>query len=684
MSSRPWIGNRTLGLVRLRDGNHLEHQRLFVDEYAMSTPEADAGTAQSTVRRSGGGDAVLTTDGSGRITSMNAVAEMMTGWKRHDALGLPVSAVFRIATRDGKPAADPVMAALRGGPVPPAQLSILTDRLGTTRLIDHAAEAMQDAAGGVSGTVLVFRAAIVFHRNAIRVPGDTAMASSEERYRRLFEAAQDGILILDAVSLEIIDANDFMTRLLGYKREDLVGKELWEIGFLRDKEASQALYQELQDVGYVRYEHIPLETRAGNRAEVEFIANVYEMGDRMVAQCNIRDITERSRLERKLHAQAEELAALDRRKDEFLAMLSHELRNPLAPISNSVHLLRLQPAADPVQDRAYAIIDRQVKQLTRLVDDLMEVSRITTGRVQLRLELTAIDEVIGRALETTRPLTNQRRQHVTVSNAERRIWVSGDAARLEQVMVNLITNAAKYTDDGGRISVSVTQEGGECVIRVDDTGIGMAPDILPHIFELFTQAHPSLDRSRGGLGIGLALVDRIVKMHHGNVSVSSVPGEGSRFTIRLPAAALVAASPSPAASVVKAQSPAGALRVLVVDDSPDTAETLALLVNTLGHDARRAHDGPGVLRAAIDHRPHVVLLDIGLPGIDGYEVAAQLRGEPVLEGVVLVAITGYGHASDRQRSHAAGFDHHLVKPPDLSKLEAILVAACHRRAARAG
>jgi PAS domain S-box-containing protein len=520
-----------------------------------------------------------------------------------------------------------------------------------------------------SGLILLAIEDITERRKA-----EIAVQTSEVQYRRLFQNAQDGILVLDAITLEIIDANRFITELLGYSRDELLGKELWEIGFFGDKQASQAVYQELQERGYVRYEHLPLETKNGESAEVEFISNLYLVDDRAVAQCNIRDISERSRMERKLHEQAEALADLQRRKDEFLAMLSHELRNPLAPISSAVHLLRLQQDENSIQQQARAIIERQVTQLTRLVDDLMDVSRITTGRILLRNERIAMNDVVEHAVETTRPLVEQRKHELSVSLSPLPIWLNADAARLEQVIVNLLTNAAKYTDEGGHIWLTVLREGDECVIRLRDTGVGITPELLPRIFDMFTQAERSLDRSRGGLGIGLALVQRLVEMHGGRVDVHSVLTQGSEFVVRLPA---VPSPTSPLSSIrPEAVKPAaGILRVLVVDDNVDAAESLALLVKLLGHNVRMAHDGPAALQAAIDYLPNVVLLDIGLPGLTGYEVASEIRQQTVLNGVVLAAVTGYGQESDRLLAMEAGFDHHLVKPVDFETVQQILATA---------
>ena len=503
---------------------------------------------------------------------------------------------------------------------------------------------------------------------------ESAVQTSEVRYRRLFETAKDGILILDADSGKILDANPFMTDLSGYPLDDFVGKELWEIGLFGDKTENQSAFRELQQHGYVRYDHLPLKTIRGEQAEVEFVSNVYEVEHRRIAQCNIWDISERSRLERQTIEQAVELSDLDRRKDEFLAMLSHELRNPLAAISNAVQLLGLQQSGENlIQQQARAIIERQTGQLKHLIDDLLEVSRITTGRVRLRRERVAIAGIVQAAVETVRPLIDQRRHELTVSLPPELIWVYADASRLEQVVVNLLTNAAKYTDEGGHVWLTVQQEVGACVLRVRDTGVGIAAELLPHIFDLFMQAERLLDRSQGGLGIGLSLVRRLVELHGGTVEVTSQPGQGSDFVVRLPSGPI---SPlqllPPAAEPV--QPAVGRLRVLVVDDNADMAEGLALLLAEEGHDVRTMHDGPTALQAAVDYRPHAVLLDIGLPGLNGYDVAKWIRKQSILRGVVLVALTGYGQETDRQTSIKAGFNYHLVKPVDFKRVRTILAA----------
>jgi PAS domain S-box-containing protein len=504
-----------------------------------------------------------------------------------------------------------------------------------------------------------------------------ALLDSEIRYRRLLETAKDGILILDTESGRITDANPFMGELLGYSHEHFLGKELWEIGLFSDKAANEAAVRTLQDKGYIRYEHMPLETSHGLRVEVEVVANAYREDHHKVIQCNIRDITERSRLEKQTQDQASALANQDHRKDEFLAMLSHELRNPLAAITNAVQLLSLQKHEEPLQLQARTIIQRQMGQLIRLVDDLMEVSRITSGRIHLQKERTGLNSIVERAVETTRSLMDQHGHELTVSLSPQPLWLHADASRLEQVVVNLLTNAAKFTTEGGRISIAVQREGDEAVLRVKDKGVGIAAELLPHIFELFTQAERSLDRSQGGLGIGLSLVQRLAEMHEGRVEVSSVMGQGSEFVVYLPVM-LNPATQLQSPLEVTAEPIGPSLRVLVVDDNVDAAQTLGLLLKATGHDARMAFDGVNAVKVALEFLPNIVLLDIGLPGLDGYEVAKRLRQDSSLDGVVLVALTGYGQATDKLRSQDAGFNHHLVKPTDFMKIKEILASVSQK------
>ncbi len=499
-----------------------------------------------------------------------------------------------------------------------------------------------------------------------------ALQDSELRFRRLFQTAKDGILILDVALGTIIEANPFMCGLLGYETDDLLGKHLWEIGLFDDKEASLSAYRELLAKGYIRYENLPLRTKGGDEVEVEFVSNLYTVGDRRVAQCNIRDITQRTRMERQAKAQTAALADLHRRKDEFLAMLAHELRNPLSPILNAVHLLRLQGDENLVQQEARSIIERQVGQLAHLVDDLMEVARFTSGKIRLHPARLDMRGVVERAVESARPLIDRRRHILDVDVPDEPVWMEADPRRLEQVVVNLLNNAAKYTDEGGHIRVVVRSVGREMVLSVRDTGVGIDLEQFPDIFDLFTQADRSLDRSQGGLGIGLSLVQRLVDMHGGTVEVRSEGlGLGSEFTIRLPLPRSPAPEPPPTPAGSTGR-PAQTRRVLVVDDNVDSAEILARLLRKSGHDVRTAYTGPTALEVAVAHSPDVALLDIGLPGLNGYEVARRLRQYPQLDGVRLVAMTGYGQESDLRLAMEAGFDEHLVKPVDFLKVKGLL------------
>jgi signal transduction histidine kinase/DNA-binding response OmpR family regulator len=369
-----------------------------------------------------------------------------------------------------------------------------------------------------------------------------------------------------------------------------------------------------------------------------------------------------------------EVQEADRRKNEFLSMLAHELRNPLAPIRNAVQILGIQGNTAASLQWARDIIDRNVHQLVRLVDDLLDVSRITRGKIRLQREAVTLAAVIAQAVEISQPLIASRRHELTVSVPEESVWVHGDSTRLAQVLANLLNNSAKYTDEGGRISLAVAREGEEAVVRVRDTGVGIPPDMLASIFDLFTQVDRSLDRSQGGLGIGLTLVHRLVEMHGGRVAAFSAgANKGSEFVVRLP---VLSRQPIPRASKNGGLEPVAApRRVLIVDDNVDGAESLSLMLQLAGHQVQIVHNGPDALEAAPAFRPDVVLLDIGLPGMNGYEVARRLREQPELASTLLVALTGYGQEEDRQRGREAGFDQHLVKPVDPPVLASLLARA---------
>jgi PAS domain S-box-containing protein len=371
------------------------------------------------------------------------------------------------------------------------------------------------------------------------------------------------------------------------------------------------------------------------------------------------DITERKQAK-------EALRLADRRKDEFLAMLAHELRNPLAPIRNAVQLMKMQEATDPKLAWSLNVIDRQVTHMAQLLDDLLDVARIKHGKITLKSERFELTDIVNNSIETSRPLIESRGQELIISQTTTPQWIEGDRVRLEQVLSNLLNNAAKYTSEGGKITLSVLREGSDVVIEVRDTGIGIAPDILPHVFDLFTQADRSLAHSQGGLGLGLTLVRQLVEIHGGTVTAASAGiGQGSSFRVRLPALSMESSATE--STLTKSGLPMPKFRILVVDDYVDAAESLKMLLQAEGHEVVTADCGMMAIEQAQVFHPQVVLLDIGLPDLDGYEVAKQLRMLPETRDAIR-----YGQPEDRERSKSAGFNYHLLKPLDFNKLSALL------------
>ena len=633
-----------------------------------------------------------------------------------------------------------------------------------------------------------------------RIASEAALRSSEIRYRRLFESAKDGILILDGQTGQITDANPYILQVLGGTSAEVLGRELWEIGVFSDATASRAAMVELQDRGYVRYEDLPLESKTGQRREVEVVANVYQENGQRVSQCNIRDITERkqaqkallaseervrmateatevgvwewnvhtkairwdaqmfriygiaptqdgfvdysdlsgamlpeevleneriakdtmrrsgqSRREFRIHRRddgerrnieavetvrmnekgepewvlgtnldvtdrktaenrlrqlAAELSEADRRKDEFLATLAHELRNPLAPIRNGLQVIKLAGVTGTVE-QARIMMERQLTQMVRLVDDLLDVSRISLGKIELRTERVEMRKVIDVAVETGRPMIDEAEHDLVVAIPDEPIFVDGDATRLAQVVSNLLTNSAKYMHRGGRIRLTVRRDGEAVAVSVADDGIGIPPTMLDKVFVMFTQVDRTLEKTTGGLGIGLSLVKGLVQMHGGTIEAKSEgEGKGSEFVVRLPA---VVAPMKPQELEMEEKKPVkSSRRILVVDDNRDGANTLTMMLKILGNDTRTAYDGQAGVDLAEQFRPDVILLDIGLPKLNGHEACRRIREQPWGTGILMIAVTGWGQDEDRRRSQEAGFDHHLVKPVDPQALMKML------------
>ena len=496
-----------------------------------------------------------------------------------------------------------------------------------------------------------------------------ALVRVKQDWERTFDSLPDLIAILDT-DHRIVRANRAMALRLGVTPEQCIGRKCFECvhGTSRPPESCPHTHS-LQD-GRPHCAEVN-EFRLDGDFLVSTTPLLDEQGQIVGAVHVARDITQRKRAEERLQKSEEALRQADRQKDEFLAMLAHELRNPMAPIRNAVEILRLLGPKEPALVEAQDIVDRQLSHLVRLVDDLLDVSRITRGKVQLKREPIKVAAVIASAIESSRPLLNSRGHRLEVDLPAEPLRVHGDLTRLAQAVGNLLNNAAKYTENGGRVRLTVQQEGTEVAVRVQDTGVGIAAEMLPRLFDLFTQADQTIDRAQGGLGIGLALVRRLVEMHGGRVlAFSPGLGQGSEFVLFLPLLSDAPASKTP--EPPGKTSPSGArLRILVVDDNVDAAETMAILLRLLGHEVTTVHDGYAALEAAASMEPQVVLLDIGLPGLDGYEVCRRLRRDRLKQSVI-VAMTGYGQDDDRQRSQKAGFDAHLVKPVDPEELQPLL------------
>jgi len=495
-----------------------------------------------------------------------------------------------------------------------------------------------------------------------------ALASKEAQLRAVFEHPTAVIVVLRAernADDEVVDwiyheANASTLALFATTREALIGRRLHEV--LPPERA--ALARDRCTRVLLTGEAAHYESRFGQR---DFLATMYSIGDDCVVSSGV-DVTERVRAEAAMRQLQEALQETDRRKDEFLAMLAHELRNPVAPIGNVAEVLSRVLAGDEEKRTLAEIIRRQAMHLSRLLDDLLDVARVTQGRIELRRTVEPLAGCIHQALETAQPLVREREHRFTVSETFQTLHVNADRVRLVQAIGNIIINAAKYTPPGGDIRIRTFSENNRVAIEVSDTGVGITPEFLPKVFDLFAQGDRSLDRSQGGLGIGLAVCKKLVEMHDGTVTASSAgPGRGATFTIRLP---LAVAAPDAAAKAQSSSAPTR--RVLIVDDNQDSADSLAMLLELDGHSVRAVYSAMDALEQVIAFAPEIVLLDIGLPGMNGYDVAQRIKEMP--HPPRLVAVSGYAQREDKERSAAAGFSAHLVKPVDVAALKRVLVA----------
>ncbi len=653
------------------------------------------------------GDGVLVTDAGATVVSLNAVAETLTGWKEHEAIGRDLDEVFRITNEQTQqPAESPARRALRDGRIVGlGNHTVLLAKDGTERPIDDSAAPIKDQEGTIVGVVMVFRDVSERRRAEEQA---AARARQHEAIARLSETALGGrdlqSLMNEAAAyvtrtlgtdmcevLELVsDARGLILRAgVGWKpgRMDRATEGV-ETNFLAGHTLASAalvvitdLRSETRFAGSTRlHDHGVISGMsavvAGDAGRHYGVLGTYATRPRSFTDDDVSFLSAVANvlavaIQRKRAEVA--LQEANRQKDEFLAMLAHELRNPLSPIRNAVHVLRSLVPNEPRLERAREMIERQVTHMTRLLDDLLDVSRIARGKVSLHQEVVDLAQLVRLAGEDYRATLDAIGLTLTLGLPARPMWVQADPTRLSQAVGNLLHNASKFTNPGGQVTVRLTMEadGRAAILSIRDTGIGMEPDILGRVFETFSQADHSLDRSRGGLGLGLALVKGLVELHGGTVQAFSAGlGAGSEFTIRLP---LAPAPERPLA--IPACKPAGqrSRRVLVIEDNIEVAESMKYLLEADGHQVVLAHTGRAGIETARQFRPEVVLCDIGLPGgMDGFGVARVMRNDAALSSACLIALTGYDREEDRRRAREAGFDMHLIKPVDPIALDQVL------------
>ena len=611
------------------------------------------------------GDAVIVTDVAGRVTFLNSVAERLTGWPMADAKDQPFEKIFHIVNeRTGKPVEHPVAKVLEtGGIVGLANHTVLITREGRRVPIDDSGAPVRLANGDLVGIVVVFRD--VTERK--RAEHDHAWLAA------IVDSSDDAIAskTLDGI---VTSWNPAAMRLFGYAPAEIIGKPITTIIPPElHAEETEILTRLRRGEPIEHFETIRV-AKDGRRIDVSLTVSPIrnEEGDIIGASKIARDITERKRTDHLLRE-------ANRQKDEFLATLAHELRNPLAPICASAELFKHARSLAPELRAATAILERQARQMTHLVDDLLDVSRITSGRIRLHLEPLELGELLKAVTETYRQSAEAARHQITLTTSSgEHLHVSGDRTRLTQVFSNVLHNAVKYTPAGGSIDVTLRMENRQVVVSVRDTGMGIPPEMLEHIFEPFAQLDRSYERADGGLGIGLTLAKRLIELHGGRIEAKSPGrGKGTELLIRLP---VTAAGPAQRASAPPRHFDVGvSCRVLIADDNHDAAVSLSMLLQAMGHDTRVVHDGIEALEEAEHFRPNVVLLDIGMPRLDGYETAHRIASRPWAVATQIVAVTGWGQETDRQRAKEAGFHRHLVKPVDLEALREVLSDGCEPR-----
>jgi two-component system, chemotaxis family, CheB/CheR fusion protein len=610
-------------------------------------------------------DAIISKTLEGQIVSWNAAAERLFGYRAEEMIGKPITTIIpaeRLAEEQE------ILARIRRGERVEHFETVRLGRDGRLVELSLTISPVRGAGGEIIGASKVARD-ITERKRAGRLQAQLAA---------IVESSDDAIVskTLDGV---IQSWNSAAARIFGYTAQEAIGQRITLIIPSDLQGEEREIIAQLRAGKRIEHFDTTRQTKDGRRIPVSLtISPIHDDDGRVVGVSKIaRDITERRRAEEALRGTEEALRAAHQRKDEFMALLAHELRNPLAPIRYALATSRAHGATAEQRERSQEIIERQVTHMSRLLDDLLNVARITRGTLELRITTLEFTTVLGTAIEAARPFLDAKQHSLSVELPSEAPRLNADAIRLAQVFSNLLINAAKYTDPGGRIRIVASIEGNMLVVAIRDTGIGISQEMMPRLFEMFTQAQDALDRSQGGLGLGLALVRGIVQLHGGSVCARS-EGEnrGSEFTVRLPLGGT--------AGVPQSRKEAGApvegerLKILIVDDNEDAAEMCATFLELAGQDVRRAYNGRSALALAEAFRPRVALLDIGLPDISGYEVARALRQAPWATDLLLVAVTGWGQDQDKQRALEAGFDHHLTKPIEPDELERLLQAIGRR------
>ncbi|MBL7950813.1 MAG: PAS domain S-box protein [Flavobacteriales bacterium] len=662
------IGTGVLGSLLLLSAWFSARRHMHLREEAARAVDAQRTYLRTTLRSIG--DGVITTDAHGRVDTLNKVAEELTGWTMQEAQGQPLETIFPIVNETTRATVEnPALRALREGVVVGlANHTVLLRRDGTEVAIDDSAAPIRMEDGTVAGSVLIFRDIGVQRAAARRIE------VSEARNRAMLATALDAIITIDHEG-RIVEFNASAERIFGHARANVVGQELAALIIppnFRDQHRRGMAHFLSTGEGPILDKRLELEAL---RADGELfpceltVAKVQVHGDPLFTAF-LRDITDRRKAENELRTLAADLSDANRRKAQFIATLAHELRNPLAPLSNAMELLKLDERRNE-QRETLELMDRQVNMLVRLIDDLLDMSRIERGLIVLREEPLDLVQVVRQAVETSQPLIAAAGHHLQLDLPPHPVMVMGDLARLAQVFANLLNNSAKYTPKGGHVRMAMQVEPEWVQVDVQDNGMGIPQAMLRKVFDLFTQMDHTMAHAQGGLGIGLTLVKKLVALHEGKVEVTS-PGvdQGATFSVRLPRRT---AAPEGAAAGPKAAEAFTMRRILVVDDNPDSLFTLSLLLKRLGHEVSTAADGQEAVDAVNEQRPEMVLMDIGMPRLNGYEAAMQIRAmDDAAYRPVLIALTGWGQEQDRERAMQAGFDHHLVKPVELDALKRLI------------